>query len=158
MNIYDFILKYVVPHLKLIKNNTSRNLFSTIIKPLWQPWLGFAFENFCMKNAQYLADLMGFGDQALQWGPLFHQGDTTFQIDLVYLRHDNVITVCEIKYHSKPIGTDIIPEMERKCALITVPRGFTLEKALISRFGADPSLQASQYFHHCISIDNFFQP
>ena len=151
-----FYLKYVMPNIKLIQSNTSRNLFSQLIKPVWQPWLGYAFENFCLKNAYYLSERMGFADQVLQWGPLFHQGDTKFQVDLVFVRQDNVITVCELKYHAQPIGVEIVSEMERKCALLTLPRGFTLEKALISRFGADPSLKSLGYFHHLICANDYF--
>lgn len=151
-----FYFKYVSPHLKLIRDNKKRNLFSQLIKPSWNPWLGFAFENFCLKNAIYLAELMGFADQLLQWGPYFKQGDKGFQIDLVYVRQDQVITICEIKYHAEKIGVDVIHEMERKCQLISVPRGYTVEKALISRFGADESLKALKYFHHSIIADDFF--
>lgn len=152
-----FYFKFVVPHLKLIRSNKKRNLFSQLIKPTWNSWLGFAFENFCIKNAIYLAELMGFGDQVLQWGPFFQQGDTRFQIDLVYVRQDRVITVCEIKYHTEKIGVEIVNEMERKCKLIQIPRGYTLEKALISRFGPDDSLKTLKYFHHSILAEEFFE-
>ncbi len=151
-----FYFKFIEPHSKLISNNQNRNLFTQIIKPSWNSWQGFAFENFCMKNAFYLAELMGFADHVLQWGPYFQQGDDQFQIDLIYLRNDNVITVCEIKYHSQPIGVGIINEMERKCKLLTIPKGYTLEKALISRFGPDTSLKELNYFHHSITGDDFF--
>ena len=152
-----FYCKYIEPHIKLINTNPSKNLFSRLVKPVWQSWLGFAFENFCLKNAFYLTEIMGFSDQVLNWGPLFHQKDKGFQIDLVYVRQDNVITVCELKYSSTPIGVDIIREMDRKCSLITIPHGFTLEKALISRFGADASLTSLGYFNHIISGEDFFK-
>lgn len=152
-----FYFKYVKPNLKLIQSNTSRNVFTQLVKPIWLPWLGYAFENFCLKNAYYLAELMGFSEQVVQWGPLFHQGDTKFQIDLVFVRQDNVVTVCELKYHARPIGTSIVPEMNRKCEQIVLPRGYTLERALISRFGAEPSLESLGYFHHIVSVKDFFK-
>lgn len=151
-----FYFKYVAPHQKLISSNKKRNLFGQLIRPSWKPWLGLAFENFCLKHAVYLAELMGFGDQVMQWGPYFQQSDQRFQIDLVYVRQDQVITVCEIKYHAEPIGVEIVHEVERKCRLIKVPRGYTLEKALISRFGPDDSLMKLKYFHHHITTDDFF--
>ncbi len=151
-----FYFKYVEPNLKLISQNNTRNLFSEIIKSSWSSWLGFAFENFCLKNALYMANLMGFSDQVLHFGPLFHKTDQKFQIDLVFVRQDKVITVCELKYHSEPISTAIVPEIERKCKLISVPHGYTIEKALISRFGMDKALSALNYFHHAISVDDFF--
>lgn len=152
-----FYFKYVAPNIKLINHNQKQNLFSQLVKPVWLPWLGFAFENYCFKNAFYLAHIMGFSEQVLHWGPLFHQGEQKFQIDLIYVRQDKVITVCEIKYHSAPIGVEIVHEMERKCDLISLPRGYTLEKALISRFGMDKSLSLLKYFHHSIMIEDFFK-
>lgn len=152
-----FYFKYIIPHLKLIQTNSKHNLFTQLVKPHWQPWLGFAFENFCLKNAMYLAEKMGFAHHVLQWGPLFHQGDTQFQVDLIYERQDNVITVCELKYYNKPISVSVVHEVERKCALIQLPRGYTMEKALITRFGIDDALKTLNYFHHVLTIDDFFK-
>ena len=140
----------------LIKENQRRNLFSQLVKPVWNSWLGFAFESFCMKNAYYLAEVMGFADQVRQWGPLFNQDSTKFQVDLIYLRQDNVITLCEIKFHNKPITTSIIKEVERKCKLISLPRGYTLETALISKCGVDTSLDELDYFQHVVSLEDIF--
>ncbi|MEM1243477.1 MAG: hypothetical protein AAGG80_01510 [Pseudomonadota bacterium] len=107
-------------------------------------------------NAYYLSSLMGFADQVIHWGPYFKREDTQFQIDLVYLRQDQVITVCEVKFHNQPISVDIVREIERKCQLIQIPRGYTLERALISRYGADKALTKLSYFHHIISMADFF--
>lgn len=153
----QFYFKYVDPHLDLIISNHRRNLFNQLVKPIWNSWLGFAFENFCLKNAFYLAELMGFADHVVQWGPYFHRGDQQFQIDLIYVRNDRVITLCEIKYSQYPITVSVIHDVEKKCKLIDVPKGYTLEKALISRFGPDESLRELNYFHHFLFEDNFFR-
>lgn len=100
---------------------------------------------------------MGFHDRVIQSGPYFHRQDKGFQIDLIYVRNDRVITLCEIKYYNKPISISVIDEVERKCKLIEIPRGYTLEKALISRFGPDEALKKSGYFHHLIQEDDFFK-
>lgn len=151
-----FYFKYVEARLKLIATNTKRNLFAQLVKPVWQPWLGYAFENFCMKNAIYLAELMGFGDQVLEWGPVFQRSDDKFQVDLLYVRLDKVITLCELKLRAELINVSIVQEVERKCSLISVPKGYTLERALISQHGPDESLKALKYFHHSITVDDFF--
>ena len=52
------------------------------------------------------------------------------------------------------IGTNIIPEMQRKCALLKVPRGYALEEALISLYGPDNSLKDTGYFHHFVTLDD----
>lgn len=152
-----FYFKYIMPNLKLIKTNQKRNLFSQLIKPTWLPWLGFSFENFCLKYANELAEFMGFADMVTHWGPYFSQGSEGFQIDLLYKRIDNVITVCEIKFHSQPIGVTVIKEVERKCQLLKVSRGYTIEKAIISRYGTDESVKALEYFHYDIMVEDFFK-
>lgn len=152
-----FYFKYVIPNIKLISTNQKQDLFGQLVKPVWDSWLGFSFENFCLKNAFFLAELMGFDDKVKQWGPYFHRGDEGFQIDLVYLRRDKVITICEIKYYNAPITVAIVQEVEKKAKLIKLPHGFTLEKALISRFGADSTLRDLGYFHHYLQVDDFFK-
>ena len=151
-----FFFKYIRPNLKLIKSNTNKNIFNTVVKDRWSPWLGLAFENFCLKNANILADKMNFSDQVINFGPFYKKGDKNFQIDLLFLRADKTITLCEMKYHDRPINTKIISEVNRKCELLSVPRGFSIERALVSLHGADRPLRDSEYFHHEISLKDFF--
>ena len=152
-----FYFKYMRPNINIIQQNKNRNLFSQLVKPVWKSWLGFSFENFCMKNAMLLAEKMGFENYVVNFGPIFRKGDTHFQVDLVYLRSDKVITLCEIKYTDGLITAKIINEIEKKCKLIELPRGYTLEKALISRFGADDVLVELEYFNHIITVEDLFE-
>ncbi|MBV8803247.1 MAG: AAA family ATPase, partial [Gammaproteobacteria bacterium] len=98
-----FYFKYVEPHKRLIFANQTRTLFDQLVKPVWSSWLGFAFENYCLNNAMYLAKIIGFENRVVQWGPYFQRGDEGFQIDLIYLRSDRVVTLCEIKYYDKEV-------------------------------------------------------
>jgi len=152
-----FYFKYVEPHIKLIAANRTRNLFGQLVKPVWNSWLGFSFENFCLKNAMYLAKIMGFEEHVVQWGPYFKRDDEGFQIDLIYLRDDRVVTLCEIKYYEKEIPVTVVHEVKKKCDLIDVPRGYTLETALISRFGPEKALRQLDYFHHYVEEADFFK-
>ncbi len=148
-----FFFKYIEPNLRVIKESNSRRLFETLTHNSFDTWLGFAFERFCLKHAGMLAFVMDFADDLLLASPYFKKNDERFQIDLLYKRADRVITVCEIKHQNKKIGTHIIPEMQRKCALLKAPRGYALEKALISLYGPDNSLKDTGYFHHFVTLD-----
>ncbi len=97
---------------------------------------------------------MGFSQEVLIAAPFFGRNDNKFQIDLIYIRNDKVIIICEIKYHNKEISTDVIPEMERKCRMYPLKRGYTLEKALISLYGPDQSLKRSNYFNYHLTIND----
>jgi len=149
-----FFFKYIEPNLRVIKVSSSRRLFETLTQNSFDTWLGFAFERFCLKHAGMLAIVMAFADDLLLASPYFKKNDERFQIDLLYKRADRVITVCEIKHQNKKIATDIIPEMQRKCALLKAPRGYALEKALISLYGPDNSLKDTGYFHHFVTLDD----
>jgi hypothetical protein len=149
-----FFFKYIEPNLRVIKESISRRLFETLTQNSFDTWLGFAFERFCLKHAGMLAFVMDFADDLLLASPYFKKNDERFQIDLLYKRADHVITVCEIKHQNIKIGTHIIPEMQRKCALLKVPRGYALEKALISLYGPDNSLKDTGYFHHFVTLDD----
>jgi hypothetical protein len=149
-----FFFKYIEPNLRVIKESSSRRLFETLTQNSFDTWLGFAFERFCLKHAGLLAFVMDFADDLLLASPYFKKNDERFQIDLLYKRADRVITVCEIKHQNKKIGTHIIPAMQRKCALLKVPRGYALENALISLYGPDNSLKDTGYFHHFVTLDD----
>jgi len=67
---------------------------------------------------------------------------------------DTAITVYSSP--SEIAQTKIIPEMEKKCSLFTPPRGYSLEKALISSYGADNALRDAKYFNYFITLDDIF--
>lgn len=152
-----FYFKYIEPNRKLIAHNRSRALFTELVKPHWSAWLGYAFENYCLMNAMQLATVMGFESQVTHWGPYFRRGDEGFQIDLIYLRSDKVATLCEMKFHDAPVSVAVVQEVERKCKLLKLPQGVTLEKALISRCGPDAALRSLQYFDHAVEVVDLFK-
>ncbi|MCK5809177.1 hypothetical protein KAH37_09355, partial [bacterium] len=149
-----FFFKYMNPYLKTIAAGEQSKLFEMMVESSFSVWLGFAFEKFCLKHAFYLAEKMGFADQVIAYAPYFRKEDEGFQIDLIYKRVDKVITICEMKYHAKPIGVSVVKEMERKINLLKKPRGFTVEKALISLYGPDKHLESMGYFDYSLTIDD----
>ena len=151
-----FYFKIVEPSLETINDGNYNRIFEQTTKDSLNIFLGFAFENFCIKNSASLASKMGFADQVIKATPYFGRTEHHFQIDLLYLRADKVITICEVKYHNQEIGTSIIPEMDRKCSLIAAPRGYAVEKALISLYGPDKSLEQSKYFDHVLTLPAIF--
>lgn len=147
-----FYHKFIEPHAKLINN--SKLSFSQIEKSL-EIWFGFAFERFIQKHAIAVAHEMGFGDEVLDWGS-WHQKHTAenCQIDLVFKRSDKVIVLCEVKYLNEKVGFEIIADIERKKKLLKIPRGYTLETALITVNGVEQRLAAQDYFTYILDIAN----
>lgn len=69
----------------------------------FQQWLGYAFERFCLKNADRIADILRFSGVSYQYGSWFQRSDADSgaQVDLVYVRADKMLSVCELKYVEK---------------------------------------------------------
>lgn len=153
----NFYFKFMQNHSRQINENTKQNLFKLIVSPIWNPWLGIAFEVFCLKNAMYLAEKAGFANEVISFAPLFSSKDEKFQIDLIYKRSNKIYTVCEIKFSDVPISTAIIPEVKRKLNLFPHKVTDTIETMLISPLGADQALEQSQFFHHVISLKEIFK-
>lgn len=152
-----FYFKFISKHKNQIEENTKQNLFKLLVTPHWNSWLGIAFEVFCLKNAMYLAEIAGFANEVISFAPLFSLKDNKFQIDLIFKRDKNIHTVCEIKYSENPITTSVIPEVKRKLELLPCQKSDTIETMLITPFGADQSLQQSDYFHHIINLNDIFK-
>lgn len=152
-----FHFKYMIPNLKLINAEFSSSLFEELCESEWRPWLGLAFERFCLKHAAYLAKIMEFNDEVRDFGPIYQSKDQEFQFDLVYKRKNKLITVCEIKFSDKPVDHKIIPEMEKKLSKFKLPRGFSLNKALISLNGASQSLKDTEYFDYILDAKDILQ-
>lgn len=153
----SFYFKYVKPNLNLIKNNSSRDLFTLLIKPKWQPWLGQAFENFCRRHALLIAEKLGFVDSVMDFGQVIQKIKDPLQIDLAYQRSDNVITLCEVKFHDSKIDADVIAEIERKKALIKTPKKYTIETALISLRGPSIMLERTEYLNYSLLAEEIIK-
>lgn len=151
-----FYFKYILPHHKQILQNSNQQLFNLLVEPQWQTWLGIAFETFCLKHAMIIAEAAGFANEVTAFAPFFASKDKKFQIDLIYKRSQNVITVAEIKYHADAVGTSIVPEMENKLSLLKLGKKCTIERMLIAPMGADKHLLATGYFHHVIDMKTLF--
>lgn len=152
----NFYFKYIEPNKKDISISGARNLFKSLTGDSFNVWLGFAFEKLCLKHSWHLAEKMGFGEEVATSGSLFSKDSERFQIDLLYKRFDKVVTICEIKHHKNEVTAEVIKDVERKKKLLKIPRGYSLETALISLYGPDKSLRKSEYFNHYITLDDLF--
>ena len=149
-------LKYIEKELPRIESDVPRIFVNLSKDPGFLSWKGLSAEIMCLRHKHLLAKLMGFSDVEYQAGPYFQQRNKNLegaQVDLVYDRRDSVITVCEIKYTDRPIGVEIIEEVERKVALIPNKKNKSIQTALITKSPASIELGNKAYFSHIISLD-----
>ncbi|MBL7685571.1 MAG: ATP-binding protein [Deltaproteobacteria bacterium] len=143
--------QFIQPNRTAIERGLGKNHFERFTQEKWNPFMGYAFERFCLKNRYTIAELLGFGSKLIACGGVKNLNLGGYQYDLVYLRRDDVISVCEMKYLSHPPSTSLIREMEEKIQKTPFPRGVTIEKILISNQEASSALKESGYFHQMIT-------
>jgi len=76
----------------------------------WIIWSGYAFESVCYKHLVQISNSLKINPisvpNAWRYIPKKNSAERGAQIDLLFDRPDNAITLCEIKYSSKPFTID----------------------------------------------------
>lgn len=154
-----FYFKYIRQNRKLLLNQTthSSSFFKNKIEPIWQPWLGHAFEHFCYKYNNVILKYLKIENEAIDIGPYFERNDQGFQIDLLIKRSDKVWNLCECKYSENLIDISVVKEVQNKIKKMKIPPGITIEPVLITVNGVEKSVEKIDYFHAILTIEDLFK-
>lgn len=156
-----FYFAFIRPNLKKIRSGVHKEIFAKISQSgAYSAWMGRAFEYLCMDHAARLTEILGFSGIDFSFGPFFSAQNRTesgVQIDLIFDRRDHVVTLCEMKYSLNPVGSDIIPQVQRKADLLQkkYPKRI-LQKVLITRSDPTRELANSGFFYKIIKPEEFF--
>lgn len=133
--------------------------------PSWKSWAGLAFEAVCHKHVVQIRKALDIdpGVQAVSWRyrPRLTEGASGAQIDLLFDRPDNTITVCEIKHADRPfvIDKEYAQTIDRK--METYKRQTRTEKqlffALISSSGVKPNKYSDRMVAEQASLKDLFR-
>ncbi len=103
-----FYLQWILP-LKRTKmtNALQKGFWKTLTqKPEWFSWAGYAFEAVCYKHLNQIRHALNLSSTSVPnaWRhiPIKKSSEKGAQIDLLFDRDDDSITICEIKYTEKP--------------------------------------------------------
>ena len=140
---------------RIVQSNKGVALNHALPDRRYRIFLGLAFENYCYKNAALLASKIGFGIVAYDYGPWFSKNDLAkgAQIDLLFRRADNVITLCEVK-HKKNVGVEVIGEVEKKVDALMRQTDQTVEKVLVSAYPPSEKVLNEGYFTKILSAED----
>lgn len=76
--------------------------------PAWYNWAGYAFESICYKHIHQIRKKLNISPSAIANGwryvPVAKSSEQGAQIDLLFDRDDDTITICEIKYTTEPFA------------------------------------------------------
>lgn len=105
-----FYLRWIEPNLKSIaKKSKGKGFWLTqSSQPAWKSWRGIAFESICYKHIDQLRIALGINQGAIPgtWRTFSKNLDPGAQVDLLFDRQDDAITLCEIKCSEEPFAID----------------------------------------------------
>ena len=99
-----FYLTWIEPDLSIVKKIAKPNGYwiEQSKTPSWKSWAGYAFEAVCFKHLEQVKTALKVNPNAWagSWKYIPKGGteETGAQVDLLFDRNDDVITLCEIKY------------------------------------------------------------
>lgn len=95
---------------KLKKEDLNSSYWENIQKlPAWKIWAGLSFEALCFKHITQIRNALEISSDAMVDSWRYAPRDTKesgAQIDLLFDRNDNAITLCEIKYTNSAFQID----------------------------------------------------
>lgn len=156
-----FYFRYIHKHKELIEKNKNENLFYALAGASLPQYFGFAFERLCEDSFDKVRKKLDLElADILNAGPYFQQKTIVqrgIQIDNLIRRRDKVWMVVEYKFSEKPIGKEVISEVERKIEGLKAPPQISVEKVLVSAFGTTKPLKDSGFFDSVITLKDLFE-
>ena len=133
-------------------------------KASWFSWSGLAFETICYEHLPQINKSLGLSPTALpsvwRYVPRKNGIEQGAQIDLLFDRDDDAITICEIKYSDKPfvITRDYAEKLRNKVAVFKkvtrTPK--QLFVVLISANGIKKNKYSDELISKVVVLDDFF--
>ena len=154
-----FYFRFIRPSLNKIKAGTEEVMFSRYVPDKkYEVWCGLAFERLCHQHSHIIAEKLGFSAVNYKFGSWFTRSAPGggAQIDLLFLRDDRVITLCECKFKDKRIGMDIIEDVQRKRQALPNPKKHTIESILITASPPTESLINQRFFNRILELEDLF--
>lgn len=153
-----FYLRFVDKKMKINENFWQQNISSQQISS----WRGFAYENVCFNHISQIKKALGISGVITTHSAWSKRSDDTegTQIDLLVLRNDNVVNMCEIKYY----GDEFMVDKEYYRALLhrqellakELSPKVSIHSTLITTFGLSYN-EYSGIFTNVITLEDLFR-
>ncbi len=130
----------------------------------WNSWLGYTFETVCYKHIPAIRKKLGISPSAIanswRYVPRKNSEQSGAQIDLLFDRKDDSITLCEIKYTEEPfvLTKEYMKKLEQK---INIFKAQTQTKkqlfmTLVSANGVKSLYYAEDMIQEVVTLDDLF--
>ncbi len=133
---------------ELWKENVASHLIIT--------WRGFAFENVCFKHIEEIKRALGISGvrtSCSAWA------DSDTQIDLLIMRNDNIVNMCELKFYNTDftVSKSYYEKLKEREVILSehIPKKMAIHNTLITTFGLNYNNYGS-IFNTTITLKNLF--
>ena len=149
-----FFFKFVQPrHKKLGTIRAPLSIPEALPYQMYNVWQGFAFEALCHSHADEIARALGFSAVEYEYGSAASSSNHP-ELDLVFVRKDGVITICEIK-SGKEVDKSAIEQARSQVENLQPRTNKTVQAALIASGNVDRCIKESRFFSAIIGLDAF---
>ena len=159
-----FYLQWIEPEKENIALDIEDNNFwSGLVKtPQYLSWRGYAFESICYKHVAQIKKTLAIHDAvkigAWRYRPRNNEIEKGAQIDLLFDRKDDAITLCEIKYTDEPfvLTKDYLFKLEEKAEVYrkVTRTGKQIFMVLISANGLKENKHSKKSIQAIVTLDN----
>ncbi len=161
-----FYLRWIAPIRKTLQKRTmqSGNFERMQQTPEWNGWLGYAFESICYAHIPLIQKKLAISAGAIadswRYVPRKNTVERGAQIDLLFDRMDDAVTLCEIKYSTTPfvLTKDYVEVLQRKMQVFKEKTGTKkqLFLAMITTEGLKNNFYAEGLINGVVDLDDFF--
>lgn len=131
----------------------------------WHSWAGYAFEAICFKHLSQISKAIKLTPASMpsswRYNPQKFEKEDGAQIDLLFERDDQSITICEIKYTDKPLIIDkaYAEVLKQKIAIFKKVTRINTQYflALISANGLKETIYSQDMIDGVATLEDLFQ-
>lgn len=151
-----FYIKWIDPIKNRLKQNQEAKPWNSIINtPAYYIWMGYIFENICYKHLPQIRKALNIDDSSLAspWRSVPTKGEKRqgAQIDLLFDRNDDSITICEIKFTEKPFVINKTYSKELTNKIETFTKVTKTSKQIFLAFISAAGLKENMYSEELIN-------
>lgn len=161
-----FYLKWIEPNLDNIRyQEKAKGYWDGLSKsPAWKSWSGLAFEAVCFKHITLIREALSISVMANigSWRySTKDKEDQGAQIDLLFDRDDDVITICEIKYTEDPFEIDKQTRLNLMNKMVVYRKQTETQKqiffVLVSSSGLKQNLYSEELITNVVTLKDLFK-
>lgn len=154
---FSFIQKNIIPIQK------GHHYFQNLNVSLLHQWQGYAFERLCRRHSSFIAEYLKFSGIQYAAGSWFRMdkknrsgSPSGAQVDLMFVRGDHMLTLCEAKYVDH-LPSSVIAEFEKRvgCLKYYYPHHGVQKVLLLGKSSSIPQ-KVRHYFDKIILAENLF--